>query len=176
MSISDDLRQLIRIQANFACEFCTVSETDTGGELTIDHFQPKVKGGSDEAENLLYCCVRCNLYKGDYWATHANEPHLWNPRQEPMASHLLILTDGTLYPTTPVGEFTITRLRLNRPPLVAYRLGKAKRQEAALLLQRYREVIRTLEQLSTQQALLLEENRVLLEEQRHILQILLREE
>jgi hypothetical protein len=175
MSISDDLRQSVRTRANFACEYCTVSETDTGGELTIDHFQPKAKGGSDEAENLLYCCVRCNLYKADYWPTHANQPHLWNPRLEPIASHLLILTDGTLYSTTPVGEFTVTRLRLNRPPLVAYRLGKAKRQETELLLQRYREVIRTLEQLSTQQALLLEENRILLEEQRRILQMLLNE-
>ncbi len=41
-----DIRLTIRQQANFACEFCGVTETDTGGELTIDHFQPRAKGGN----------------------------------------------------------------------------------------------------------------------------------
>ncbi len=175
MSISADTRRLVRDRAHFACEFCTVAETDTGGELTLDHFHPKAKGGTDEPENLLYACMRCNLHKADYWPIHSDDLPLWNPRQEPMAAHLLILTDGTLYPTTPVGEFTIARLRLNRPPLVAYRLGKLRRQETELLLSRYREIVRTLEQLSAQQALLLEENRILLEEQRRILRMLLLE-
>lgn len=175
MSISADTRRLVRDRAHFACEFCTVTETDTGGELTIDHFHPKARGGTDDSENLLYCCMRCNLYKADYWPLHTDEFPLWNPRQEAMAVHLLILTDGSLYPTTPVGEFTIARLRLNRPPLVAYRLGKLKRQEIEQRLIRYREVTRTLEQLYGQQAALLEENRALLEEQRRVLRLLLRE-
>ena len=61
--ISDALRERIRQEADFACEFCGVSEIDVGGELTIDHYQPKTKGGSDQRENLLYSCMRCNQYK-----------------------------------------------------------------------------------------------------------------
>ncbi len=34
------MRELVRQRAHFACEFCGVTETDVGGELTIDHFQP----------------------------------------------------------------------------------------------------------------------------------------
>lgn len=175
MTVLADVRQLVRHRANFACEFCTVTETDTGGELTVDHFQPSAKGGGDDPDNLLYCCMRCNLHKADYWPKTPSEPHLWNPRNEQMASHLLVLTDGTLYPTTPVGEFTIARLRLNRPPLIAYRLDKLKRQETELLLQRYREIIRTLEQLTAQQSILLDESQALLEEQRRVLQMLLQQ-
>jgi hypothetical protein len=55
MTISITIRKHIRQCANFAWEFCGIRETDTGGSLTIDHFQPKSKGGNDRLENLLYC-------------------------------------------------------------------------------------------------------------------------
>ena len=41
MSISADTRRLVRDRAHFACEFCTVTETDTGGELTVDYTNNK---------------------------------------------------------------------------------------------------------------------------------------
>jgi hypothetical protein len=53
MTVSNEMREQVRQRANFACEFCGVTETDTGGELTIDHFQPVRKGGDDSFENLL---------------------------------------------------------------------------------------------------------------------------
>ena len=104
-TISHDLREHIREYANFACEFCGVSEEDTGVQLTIDHYRPKSKGGHDEFENLLYCCVRCNQYKMDYWPEQPDDVLLWNPRQEPFSDHFLELDDGTLHPLTPVGAF-----------------------------------------------------------------------
>jgi HNH endonuclease len=42
-----------------------VTGNDSGGRLTVDHFQPQTHGGADNAGNLLYCCYRCNLYKSD---------------------------------------------------------------------------------------------------------------
>lgn len=173
MSTVDSARLRIRTRADFACEFCGVTETDTGGELTVDHFQPKTKGGTDDIENLLYCCVRCNQHKADYWPSLATDLMLWNPHQESMASHLLILADGTLYPTTPIGAFTLKRLRLNRPPLVAYRLRKLQQNEEAQLLLRYREIVLTLERLHQQQVSLLEEHKALLDQQQRILRLLL---
>lgn len=175
MSSTSDIRSFVRERAQYACEFCGVTETDTGGELTVDHFQPRARGGSDESSNLLYCCVRCNQYKADYWPRQPDDPMLWHPRQESMASHLLMLADGTLYPLTPVGEFTVRRLRLNRPPLVAYRLRQRQEAEEAQLLLRYREIVVALERLHEQQVLLLEEHRALLQEQRSILRLLLGE-
>lgn len=174
MSITETVRLQVRQRANFACEFCGVSETDTGGELTIDHFRPQTKGGTDDLDNLLYSCHRCNQYKADCWPAHPVDPALWNPRQESLDTHLLTLTDGTLYPITPTGAFTLKRLRLNRPPLVAYRLRKHYRSEEQRLLTRYRDAVTVLAQLHKQQVALLEEQRVLLEEQRALLTLLLK--
>ncbi|MCW1249492.1 HNH endonuclease [Acaricomes phytoseiuli] len=33
---------------------------------TIDHIQPKSRGGADSWENLVACCLRCNNLKGDH--------------------------------------------------------------------------------------------------------------
>lgn len=173
MTVTKEIREQVRQRANFACEFCGVTETDTGGELTIDHFQPLVKGGNDGLENLLYCCQRCNQYKLDYWSLHPDEASLWNPRREPAALHFLELDNGTLHPLTAMGAFTLKRLRLNRPPLVAYRLRKRQQTEEVRLLTRYREMVRLLEQLNTQLSVLTEEQRQLLEEQRELLRLLL---
>ena len=176
MTITADIREQVRRRANFACEFCGVTETDTGGQLTIDHFRPKTKGGDDRLENLLYCCARCNQYKLDYWPMDPDDPSLWNPRREPFSQHLLNLDDGTLHPLTPTGAFTLKRLRLNRPSLVAYRLRKQQRAEETRLLTRYRDSVQLLEQLHTQFAVLVEEQRNLLEEQQELLRLLLTRE
>ncbi len=173
MTITNEIREQVRQRANFACEFCGVTETDTGGELTIDHFRPITKGGDDGLGNLLYCCHRCNQYKLDYWSMQPDEPSLWNPRREPAAQHFLELDDGTLHPLTDEGAFTLNRLRLNRPPLVAYRVQKRQQVEEIRLLTRYREMVQLLEQLNTQLSVLTEEQRHLLEEQRELLKLLL---
>ena len=173
MTITTEIREQVRQRANYACEFCGVTETDVGGELTVDHFQPRAKGGDDGLENLLYCCVRCNQYKLDYWPTRPGDPSLWNPRCEPASQHFLELDDGKLYPLTVTGAFTLKRLRLNRPPLVAYRLRKHQRAEEVRLLTRYRGLVQLLEQLNIRLSALMEEQRQLLEEQRELLRLLL---
>ena len=175
MTIPANIREQVRQYANFACEFCGVTETDTGGQLTIDHYQPGSKEGEDSFENLLYCCARCNQYKMDYWPEHPNDLFLWNPRKEPFSQHFLELDDGTLHPLTPTGVFTLKRLRLNRAPLVAYRLRKQQREKETRLLTHYREIVELLEQLQKQTAALMMEQQELLEEQRKLLRLLLRE-
>jgi hypothetical protein len=174
MTLPAELWEQVRQRAQFACEYCGVTETDTGGQLTVDHFHPQAHGGTDDLGNLLYCCQRCNLYKADYWPKLPGDPLLWNPRQESARTHLLLLADGTLYPITASGMFTLTRLRLNRPPLVTHRLHKQSLAEERRLLARYRELVTLLEQMYRQQMELLEEHRGLLEEQRAVLKALLK--
>ena len=173
MTISSDIRREVRRRADFTCEFCGISETDAGGELTVDHFHPLSKGGDDGIDNLIYCCPRCNEYKLDYWPASRDETQLWNPRSEPAASHFIELEDGALHPLTSVGAFSIQRLRLNRPPLVTHRLRRSQASETQRLLTRYHTLVETIDQLLDQQAQLLEEQRRLLEEQRFLLQLLL---
>jgi len=89
------IRELVRVRAHLACEYCGVHETDSGDELTIDHFRPSGKGGDDSLENLVYCCNRCNQYKRDYWPPSPSAPSLWNPRQESTTAHMIEFEDQT---------------------------------------------------------------------------------
>lgn len=172
MTITPGIRQQVRQRANFACEFCGVTEVDTAGELTIDHYQPRTKGGSDELDNLIYSCPRCNQYKSDYWPPTETDVFLWNPRQQEARQHFLVLDNGRLHPLTTVGAFTIKRLRLNREPLIDYRLHKKQRKEEVRLLRRYGELLELQEQLNRQMSKLMEEQQALLREQRELLRLI----
>lgn len=176
MTISTSQWEQVRQRAHFACEYCGITETDAGGQFTVDHFHPQSLGGSDDLSNLLYCCFRCNLYKADYWPAQPGEPPLWNPRQDPMAVHLLALADGLLYPITTEGKITLRRLRLNRQPLVDFRRRKQAQVDGLQLLSRSRDLVVLLEQLQQQHEVLLREHRHLLEEQRALLGLLQKEQ
>lgn len=173
MSLASKAREQVRKRAQGRCEFCGVSESDIGGMLTVDHFQPRVKGGNDDLNNLIYCCAACNQYKLDYWPEAAVDPELWNPREEPISFHFLELSDGTLHPLTSKGAFTLRRLRLNRQPLVAHRQQKRSQEARDTLLARHANLIQALDRLLAQQALLMEEQQLLLEQQRALLRFLL---
>ena len=117
--------QSVRERYHYQCGYCGISEIDAGGELTVDHYHPLSAGGSDSEENLVYACVRCNLYKSDYWAhlqdIEAGE-FVLHPMHHDVLNHLQEneLT-GELEPLTVTGRFHIDLLNLNRPQLVAYR-------------------------------------------------------
>lgn len=175
MTITAEERDTVRRRAQFACEYCGVSETDTGGELTLDHYHPQAKGGADDLDNVVYCCMRCNQYKADYWPVQPHEVRLWNPRVATAATHFVPIEDGTLYPLTTVGRFTLQRLRLNRAPLVANRRRQQAREDERRVLVRYQELLELLERLHAQQVALLHEQHQLLEEQRALLRALLDE-
>ncbi len=162
MTIQPALREQVRQRAGLACEFCGVTETDVGSELTIDHFRPRAKGGSDHFGNLVYCCCACNQYKSDYWPTTPEDAKLWNPRLELFTKHVLELDDGVLHSLTPAGAFTVERLRLNRSPLVALRLRKRQAAEHARVLERFEELNPVLAAVLFQEAGVKEEQRRLL--------------
>jgi hypothetical protein len=46
--------------------------------LTLDHVQPRMRGGDASAGNLVACCERCNALKGGRaaWSFLASEPEL----------------------------------------------------------------------------------------------------
>lgn len=174
MTLSPQIRQAVRQRANFLCEFCGVAESDHAGLLTIDHFQPRSKGGTDELNNLIYCCMRCNQYKLDYWPKTPDQLMIWNPRSQTQESHFQYLENGHLYPLTPTAAFTIERLRLNRPSLIQYRLAKQEQQEHQELLFHYQAIVELLRETSLRQTQLLREQQTLLQEQSHLIAALLK--
>jgi hypothetical protein len=113
----------------YRCGYCGVHEEEIGSELEIDHFQPRVAGGGEEAENLVYCCSTCNRLKANFWpATNPAETQqrLLHPQRDALQSHLHEEKDGLLVALTATGAFHIDRLRLNRPPLVALRRARQR--------------------------------------------------
>ncbi len=115
----------IRERYRFRCGYCGVTETDLGGELTVDHFVPLSVDGDNSDDNLVYCCPRCNWHK-------QKRPHL-NIGIPPMIRVLHPLLDdtsvhfqedvenGRLVPLTETGASHIAILRLNRPGLIEHR-------------------------------------------------------
>jgi hypothetical protein len=117
--------QAIRETYAFRCGYCRVSETDVGGELTVDHFRPVSAGGDDSDGNLVYACVRYNQYKGALLpeATDmAQERRRLHPMRDDLIAHIREEeASGRLEGLTPTGLFHIEALRLNRPQLIANR-------------------------------------------------------
>jgi hypothetical protein len=105
-----------------------VSETDAGGEHTIDHYRPVTDDGDDSDDNLVYACFRCNNYKGDFFPTSDDVWHgrrILHPLLDSFAQHLREDEgSGLLQPLTDTGRFHLALMRLNRPQLVEYRLQR----------------------------------------------------
>jgi hypothetical protein len=117
--------QTVRTRYAFCCGYCGVSETDAGGELTVDHFRPVSAGGDDSDENLVYACMRCNQYKGALLpeaTALAQEQRLLHPLRDDLLAHLREdESTGRLEGLTAAGRFHIAALRLNRPALIVHR-------------------------------------------------------
>jgi 5-methylcytosine-specific restriction endonuclease McrA len=62
---------------NQRCGYCGSSAT------TIDHVQPRSRGGKDTWENLVACCLRCNNVKGDRTPAEMG----WSLRFSPRMPH-----------------------------------------------------------------------------------------
>jgi len=145
----DDLRK----QYSYACGYCHVTEISVGGELTIDHFKPRSAGGGDDRDNLVYACQRCNSYKHHFWPSdeQLRRGHrILHPIHDELASHIYLnRSTGRLEAWTPTGEFHITILQLNRPPLVkrrlAQQLAEVVQQKLMLVEQQNREMRTTMQ-------------------------------
>src|SRR5262249_40614224 len=113
------------------------------------------------------------LYKGDYWPAEPGDLPLWNPRRESREAHLLLLADARLYPISEVGHETVRRLRLNRAELIAYRRRKRIQEDEEGMLQQYKDLLTSLQQLHAGLTEALEEHRAMLEQYRALLRRLL---
>ena len=174
MSVSSEMRALVRHRAHFACEYCGIRENDVRGEFTIDHYQPKSKGGSDDSDNLVYCCIWCNQHKLAYWPEHDKDVPLWNPRQSPSTEHFLLLDNGELHPISAIGSFTIQRLGLNGSALIAYRIRHRYLNEYNNQLTHCQELLSLQEKFIAQLTALVQEQHSLLTEQQTYIELLLK--
>jgi 5-methylcytosine-specific restriction endonuclease McrA len=118
MPINDELKQSVRKQARYMCEYCHSSELLSANRFTIDHVIPKSLGGPDAIDNLALACRRCNERRYNFVAGVDPETQevvpIFNPRQQKWEEHFTWLDQGILIQgTTPIGRATCIRLDLN---------------------------------------------------------------
>ncbi|MFQ3611034.1 MAG: HNH endonuclease [Fimbriimonadales bacterium] len=70
-------RRAILARDNYTCQYCGHQSRD----LTVDHVIPRRHGGGDTWENLVACCRRCNLIKGDRTPAQAEMKLMRKPRR-----------------------------------------------------------------------------------------------
>lgn len=70
-------RHSVLARDNYMCQYCGAK----GRELTIDHVVPRWVGGGQSWDNLVACCRRCNLKKGDKTPQQAQMKLLRRPKR-----------------------------------------------------------------------------------------------
>jgi 5-methylcytosine-specific restriction endonuclease McrA len=60
-------RKNVFVRDNHTCQYCGTHE-----DLSIDHVQPRSRGGKTSFENCVASCVKCNVHKGDRTPAEAN--------------------------------------------------------------------------------------------------------
>ena len=72
-------RRSIYLRDRYCCQYC--GERFHTSELTFDHVFPKSKGGKTAWDNVLTCCVRCNVAKRD--SLIGRHKGAWRPLKMP---------------------------------------------------------------------------------------------
>jgi 5-methylcytosine-specific restriction endonuclease McrA len=71
-------RKNILLRDRYTCQFC--GHRFTAAELTLDHVQPRSRGGRSTWENLVASCYACNNRKGDRTPEEAGLRLIRKPR------------------------------------------------------------------------------------------------
>ncbi|NEP11095.1 MAG: HNH endonuclease [Symploca sp. SIO2C1] len=113
--ITKELKRLVSKRAEGLCEYCLISEEDSGG-CQFDHIISVKHGGETTADNLAYACLYCNLNKGTdlgsiIWRT-GELVRFFNPRLDSWYEHFRL--DGAMINSlTDIGEVTARILQFN---------------------------------------------------------------
>jgi len=70
-------RRSIFARDSYTCQYCGHQSRD----LTVDHVAPKRLDGKSDWDNLVCCCRRCNMKKGDKTLSQANMRLTRQPRR-----------------------------------------------------------------------------------------------
>lgn len=120
--IKKAIREKVIKKAQGICEYCKSPRAYATELFTLDHIIPISKGGSNEFNNLAYCCSGCNTFKSDIIAILAENEQDWinlyNPRVEEWTKHFAWSEDyKEIIALTASGRVTVELLRLNRNSL-----------------------------------------------------------
>lgn len=114
--LNKEIRRLVAVRADYLCEYCLISEQDTILACAIDHIISIKHGGSSEINNLAYCCVYCNRFKGsDIGSVILDKrefSRFYHPRWDHWGSHFK-LNHCVIEAVTNIGKVTARILGFN---------------------------------------------------------------
>lgn len=91
-------RKNIFLRDRNICQYCT--NYFPASELTLDHIQPRSRGGRDTWSNLVACCKKCNRFKADRTPEEAGMTLLHKPRPASIhTSRFILKSMGTESPS-----------------------------------------------------------------------------
>ncbi|MGB0560516.1 MAG: HNH endonuclease [Spirulinaceae cyanobacterium] len=79
-------RRNILERDDHTCQYCAYR----GDSLTLDHVNPRSRGGGESWDNLVAACVRCNVRKGSRTPEEAHMQLLSRPRRPHSSLHFEI--------------------------------------------------------------------------------------
>jgi 5-methylcytosine-specific restriction endonuclease McrA len=71
-------RKNILLRDRNTCQYC--GTVLSASDLTLDHVNPRSRGGTSTWENLVACCHECNRRKGNHTPHEANMKLMREPR------------------------------------------------------------------------------------------------
>jgi hypothetical protein len=115
--MNEAIRQRIRRQANYQCEYCLTRERHLPfAAFHLDHIIARQHRGTDEDQNLAWSCHECNLHKGSNLTSTdpdtGNVVRLFNPRAD-VWNENFVLDGEYVRGTTPTGRATVWLLQMN---------------------------------------------------------------
>lgn len=123
--IPENLRLEVAQRANYCCEYCLRSESDSFVKYQIDHIISRKHGGLTVSSNLAYACLLCNGNKGADVGTVLQDEdtfvRLFNPRKHNWNKHFELIK-GVFYPKSDIATATIKVLDLNNINRILERL------------------------------------------------------
>jgi hypothetical protein len=124
-------KRFLRLEFDFACAYCDLSERDRGGSCNFgcDHYRPRILFPELAADynNLLYSCSRCNAFKQDFWPSgkFAAIYYVLNPFVHDVVKHI-DKSSPKWQPKTYTGYWNISKLRLASDGKIEKRESRAK--------------------------------------------------
>jgi hypothetical protein len=103
---SNQTKIVIANRALYKCEYCLLPEKVSFYNFQIDHIVSLKHGGSNDVENLAYCCPDCNYFKGTDLGSIINDSALirfYNPRIDVLNGHFEIM-NGIILPKSDIGK------------------------------------------------------------------------
>lgn len=124
--LNAELKRFVKHRAHGCCEYCLCQVHFATQSFSVEHIDPRIRGGKTASDNLAYACQGCNNHKYD--KSDGLDPitrqivPLYHPRLDSWSTHFKWSFDFTLLiGLTPTGRATIETLKLNREGVVNLR-------------------------------------------------------